>query len=75
VVAAEEHRPHYVGPKAPSPVLTAHALADNIGDQARRGRTPHRRRAVRSKQAECRHKTCVVVICREDLQVEEVRPV
>jgi len=75
MVAAEKHRPHYVRPKAPNSVLTARAVAANIGDQARRGRTPHRRRAVRSKQAECRHKTCVVVICREDLQVEEVRPV
>jgi hypothetical protein len=61
MLAAEEHRPHYVGPKEPSPVLTAHALADNIGDQARGGRALHRRRAVRPKQAECRHKTCVAV--------------
>ena len=73
-VAADEYRPHDVGLKAPSPVLTAHALADNIGDQARRARALHRRRAVRPKQAECRHKTCVVLVRRGDLQVVNKMP-
>jgi hypothetical protein len=34
-VALEEHRPHYVGPKARSPVLTAHALARSLTNSRR----------------------------------------